>query len=72
VVTCAENILTGMGGGTGDGLSGGQVVTTNVFRRTQDGWRAVVHHASPVLARDEPGTDGDGAGEGDAFDPGSV
>jgi ketosteroid isomerase-like protein len=55
VVSCAENILTAVGSSdaTDDtsGLAGGQVVATNVFRRTADGWRAVVHHASPVLAR---------------------
>jgi ketosteroid isomerase-like protein len=66
VVTCAENILTGMGGTPDDGFSGGHVVTTNVFRRTPDGWRAMVHHASPVLAGDGEqrpgdGDDGDGA-----------
>ena len=60
VVSCAENILTGDGGaGEGGGLSGGRVVTTNVFRRTPDGWRAWVHHASPVLAREEPAPDAD-------------
>ncbi len=60
VVTCAENILTGMGGSADEGFSGGRVVTTNVFRRTPDGWRAMVHHASPVLAADEneDGSDG--------------
>jgi ketosteroid isomerase-like protein len=61
VVTCAENILTGLGGAAGDGLSGGRVVTTNVFLRTDQGWRAVVHHASPVLTRDEQEPDADGS-----------
>ncbi len=65
VVTCAENILTGMGGASGDGFSGGQVVTTNVFRRTQDGWRALVHHASPVLAAQDAGNDDDDSDDGD-------
>jgi len=52
VVTCAENILTAVGDAeTGSSaLSGGHVVATNVFRRTPDGWRLWVHHASPVLA----------------------
>jgi len=62
VVSCAENILTAVGSAGGvpadpsDGFAGGQVVATNVYRRTADGWRAVVHHASPVLSRadDEP------------------
>jgi ketosteroid isomerase-like protein len=53
VVSCQENILTGLDAGPADGtadLSGGRVVATNVFRRTPDGWRAWLHHASPVLA----------------------
>jgi ketosteroid isomerase-like protein len=49
IVTCAENILTEVSAAEGGGLSGGRVVTTNVFRRTPLGWRAWVHHASPVL-----------------------
>ena len=65
VVSCAENILTAVtsaGGGTADpseGFAGGQVVATNVFLRTADGWRAVVHHASPVLAGATADADGD-------------
>ena len=73
------NILTAVasaGGGTADpseGFAGGQVVATNVFLRTEDGWRAVVHHASPVLAQvtgDGDDTDVDdsdvgGSGSGD-------
>lgn len=57
VVTCAENILTGMpavaeplpspAGPTG--LSGGRTAATNVFRRTPGGWRLWVHHSSPVI-----------------------
>ena len=59
VVTCAENILTGMPevaeplaalGSTG--LSGGRVAATNVFRRTETGWRLWVHHSSPVLSEE--------------------
>ena len=59
VVTCAENILTGMPevaeplaalGSTG--LSGGRVAATNVFRRTDTGWRLWVHHSSPVLSEE--------------------
>jgi ketosteroid isomerase-like protein len=48
VVTCGENILTAVD----DDLGGGHAVSTNVFRRTPDGWRLWIHHASPVL-RDE-------------------
>lgn len=60
VVTCGENMLTGMpdGDGTDDGatpsLAGGHAVATNVFRRTPAGWRLLVHHASPVLAAQGP------------------
>ena len=52
VVTCSENVLTGVegSGGSGEefGFAGGRVVATNVFRRTPGGWRLWVHHASPV------------------------
>ena len=57
VVTCAENILTGMPEDAelstslaATALSGGRVAATNVFRRTASGWRLWVHHASPVLS----------------------
>jgi ketosteroid isomerase-like protein len=53
VVTCGENMLTGMPSTAADpapGLAGGRAVATNVFRRTPSGWRLWVHHASPVLA----------------------
>lgn len=54
VVTCGENMLTGMpeapGGDLPPGFAGGRAVATNVFRRTAEGWRLWVHHASPVLA----------------------
>ena len=59
VVTCAENILTGMPEvaeplpGAAAGLSGGRTAATNVFRRTPAGWRLWVHHASPVIETDE-------------------
>ena len=55
VVTCAENMLTDMPTTADDdplvpGLAGGKAVATNVFRRTQGGWRLWMHHASPILA----------------------
>jgi len=56
VVSCQENILTGLDAGPANGgadLTGGQVVATNVFRRTPGGWRAWLHHASPVLVTDD-------------------
>lgn len=46
VVTCTENVLTSAD--VGDNTS---VVATNVFVLRADGWRLVVHHASPVLGR---------------------
>ncbi|MCY7373868.1 MAG: nuclear transport factor 2 family protein [Spirochaetaceae bacterium] len=53
VVTCGENILTGMTDAAENdaapGFAGGRAVATNVFRRTTDGCRLWVHHASPVL-----------------------
>ena len=52
IVTCAENILTGVGGDASSPLPGGRVVTTNVFRKGVGGWRMWVHHASPVLTGD--------------------
>ncbi len=58
VVTCGENMLTGLDDVTGGdlgGLAGGRAVATNVFRRTPEGWRLWVHHASPVLTREDTG-----------------
>lgn len=53
LVTCTENILSG-GPAPEDGelgpLVGQLVVATNLFRRTDDGWKLWSHHASPVLA----------------------
>jgi ketosteroid isomerase-like protein len=61
VVTCGENMLTdlpvdpdALPGEAVAGLAGGRAVATNVFRRTADGWRLWLHHASPVLTRDQP------------------
>lgn len=78
VVSCQENILTGMGEQTGegaDGLSGGRVVATNVFRRAAGGWQLWMHHASPVLAAlggdahaGDDADDADGADGGDGGD----
>lgn len=52
LVTCTENILSG-GEAEEEGelgpLVGGKVVSTNLFRRTPDGWKLWSHHGSPVL-----------------------
>jgi ketosteroid isomerase-like protein len=50
VVTCTESILTGIEDQDA-GLAGSQrVVSTNMFRRRDGGWRLWLHHGSPVLA----------------------
>ncbi len=46
VVTCTENVLTGVSETGG----AGSAVATNLFRRRADGWRLQVHHAGPLLA----------------------
>ncbi|MFI5531395.1 nuclear transport factor 2 family protein [Kitasatospora sp. NPDC051853] len=52
LLTCTENILSG-GEAEEEGelgpLVGGKVVSTNLFRRTPDGWKLWSHHGSPVL-----------------------
>lgn len=64
VVTCVENILTGLEGGDTGGFAGGKVVATNVFRRTPGGWRLWVHHASPVIAEDDEDDEAEDEGSG--------
>ncbi len=49
-VTCTENVLTAEEGGHLDPFAAGQVVSTNVFVLTAEGWRLWVRHASPVLS----------------------
>ena len=49
VVTCTENILSGVSGRIGVTT----VLATNIFARGPEGWRMILHHASHVLgARD--------------------
>jgi ketosteroid isomerase-like protein len=49
VVTCTENILSGVAGR----ITVTAVLATNVFERGPEGWRLILHHASHVLgARD--------------------
>ena len=52
-MSAAAVVLTGMTDAADNdaapGFAGGRAVATNVFRRTTDGWRLWVHHASPVL-----------------------
>ena len=49
-VTCTENVLTGDDSTGLDAFGGAKAVATNVFVRTDDGWRLWIHHASPVLS----------------------
>lgn len=53
LVVCTENTLSGgpaeEAGELGP-LVGQLIVATNVFRRTENGWRLWSHHGSPVLA----------------------
>ncbi|GGS66522.1 nuclear transport factor 2 family protein [Streptomyces griseoviridis] len=61
VVTCTENILSG-GPAPEEGdelgpLVGQLVVATNVFRRTDAGWKLWSHHGSPVLAETDEDDD---------------
>lgn len=53
VVTCEENILTAVADPDGALSQSAKVVSTNVFRRRDDGWRLWLHHGSPVLAPSE-------------------
>jgi ketosteroid isomerase-like protein len=60
-VTCTENVLSAAPDTPVGVFSGGSAAATNVFRRTPDGWRLWIHHASPVLSRpevDEPDVEG--------------
>lgn len=52
VVTCNENVLTGVDApdGSPSGFAGGKAVATNVFRRSREGWRLWLHHSSPVMS----------------------
>jgi len=51
VLTCAENIITASDEDGAGFAAGGHVATTNVFIRTNDGWRMWLHHGSPVMLR---------------------
>jgi len=47
IVSCSENISATHGGHVGLGVA----QATNVFLWTPDGWRMIVHHASPAPVR---------------------
>jgi ketosteroid isomerase-like protein len=44
IVACSENITTAEDGDLGVAVA----QATNVFVKTDDGWRMIVHHASPA------------------------
>lgn len=43
IVACTENITSSDNGEVGVGVA----QATNVFRRTAEGWKMIVHHSSP-------------------------
>jgi ketosteroid isomerase-like protein len=49
-VTCTENVLTADETMERDTFGGARAVATNVFVRTEEGWRLWIHHSSPVLS----------------------
>ena len=49
-VTCTENVLTADETMERDTFGGARAVATNVFVRTDRGWRLWIHHSSPVLS----------------------
>ena len=55
VVTCEENILTGVAEPDGSLSESATVVTTNIFRRRGDRWRLWAHHGSPVITPSDGG-----------------
>ena len=60
-VTCTENVLSAGADTPVGSFAGGSAAATNVFRRTADGWRLWIHHASPVLSGpevDQPDVEG--------------
>jgi ketosteroid isomerase-like protein len=59
VVSLTENIITDMSAGSGSEddpgfIAGGRATTINLFRRSEDGWRLWMHHASAVIDSIEP------------------
>jgi ketosteroid isomerase-like protein len=49
-VTCTENVLTADEDTDAGSFNGAKAVATNVFLRTEEGWRLWIHHASPVVS----------------------
>ncbi|RJL22573.1 nuclear transport factor 2 family protein [Bailinhaonella thermotolerans] len=57
VLTCSENILTASETEEPSFAPGGNVVSTNAFVRTGEGWKLWLHHGSPVLDQVEEEVD---------------
>lgn len=49
-----------------EGMNGGRATATNIFYRTDAGWKLVHHHASPVPHPEGQGGTGSGDEEGKA------
>ncbi len=56
-VTCTENVLSAGADMPTGVFAGGSAAATNVFRRTPEGWRLWIHHASPVLSGADAATE---------------
>jgi ketosteroid isomerase-like protein len=66
VVTCVENIITAAdeeSSPESTAFAGAKGVATNVFRRTETGWRLWVRHGSPVLSGAGEVDEGGGVGQ---------
>lgn len=59
VLTCVENIITAADEADSEPgaamFAGARGVATNIFRRTENGWRLWVRHGSPVLTSSDDG-----------------
>jgi len=67
VVTCVENIITAAdddANSESTAFAGAKGVATNVFRRTEYGWRLWVRHGSPVLDGVGEDAEDDDVGQG--------
>jgi hypothetical protein len=58
-VSLDENILQSTGSPAGgapdtEELSGARIAATNVYVRSEESWRMLLHHGSPVATADAP------------------
>lgn len=54
LAAAVHNVVERVAAPTPEGPRGGTVVATNVYLKTAQGWRMVMHHASPGTAGDAP------------------